>query len=89
MVTELEAPAFADFSVIIQNLGPKQIRIILWAGLLHMCPDLTPQGTYAIINEYLEKHSLKQLTDVVIGGLQQASILANAEGGNDKGEAKR
>lgn len=88
MVEGLNAPAFADFSKVIEELGPKQIRVILWAGLLHMLPELTPKETYPIINEYLEKHTLRDLTEVVIKGLQEASILSKELGGSDQGEAQ-
>ena len=89
MVEALEAPAFTGFSKVIEELGPKHIRIIIWAGLLHMLPDLTPKETYGIINEYLETNSLRDLTDVAIRGLQEASILSKEFGGNDQGEAKK
>ena len=88
MVEGLEAPAFVDFAKVMEKLGPKQMRIILWAGLLHMNPDLTPKDMYPIINDYLEKHSLEELTQVVIKALQEASILASEVGGSGQGEGK-
>lgn len=88
MVEGLNAPAFVDFAKVIEELGPKQIRIILWAGLLHMIPDITPKDTFKIIDEYLENHTLKDLTEVVIRALQEASILAKDVGGTDLGEEK-
>lgn len=87
MVEGLGAPAFVDFAAVMEKLGPKQMRIILWAGLLHMLPALTPKDMYPIINEYLEKHSMEELTNVVVQGLQEASILSKS-GGNDQGEVK-
>lgn len=87
MVEGLNAPAFVDFAKVIETLGPKQIRVILWAGLLHMMPELTPKETFKIIDEYLEKKTLKDLTEVVVRALQEASILAKDVGGTDPGEA--
>lgn len=86
MVDGLEAPAFVDFAKVMEQLGPKQMRIILWAGLLHMIPDMTPKDMFPLINEYLEKHTLEDLTLVVIKALQEASILSKE--GSDTGEAK-
>lgn len=87
MVEGLDAPAFVDFAAVMEKLGPKQMRIILWAGLLHMLPDLTPKDMYPIINEYLEKHTMEDLTNIVVKALQEASILSKV-GGNDQGEVK-
>ena len=87
MVEGLEAPAFIDFAAVMEKLGPKQMRIILWAGLLHMLPELTPKDMFPIINEYLDKHSMEDLTTVVVKSLQEASILSKG-GGNDQGEVK-
>lgn len=87
MVEGLEAPAFVDFAAVMEKLGPKQMRIILWAGLLHMLPDLKPKDMYPIINEYLEKHTMEELTNIVVKALQEASILSKG-GGNDQGEVK-
>ncbi|MCK9310672.1 MAG: hypothetical protein M0P26_00175 [Bacteroidales bacterium] len=75
MVEGLGTPAFAELAQAMENLGPKQMRIILWAGLLHMAPELTPKDLYPIINEYLEKHTFEDLAAVVVKGLQEASIL--------------
>lgn len=86
MVEGLEAPAFVDFAKVMEKLGPKQMRIIIWAGLLHMLPDITPKEVFPIINEYLESHSLEDLTNIVVKGLQQASILGK-DMGDDQGEA--
>jgi hypothetical protein len=88
MVEGLGAPAFVDFANVMEKLGPKQMRIILWAGLLHMNPDLTPKDMYPIINDYLEKHSLEELTEIVVKALQEASILSKGVGGPDQGEEK-
>jgi hypothetical protein len=88
MVEGLEAPAFVDFAKVMEQLGPKQMRIILWAGLLHMLPELTPKDMFPIINEYLEKRTLEDLTLVVIKALQEASILSKEGAGSDTGEAK-
>lgn len=87
MVDGLGAPAFVDFAAVMEKLGPKQMRIILWAGLTHMIPDLTPEDMFPIINEYLEKHSMEDLTNVVVKSLQEASILSKG-GGPDQGEVK-
>lgn len=87
MVDGLDAPAFVDFAKVMEKLGPKQIRIIIWAGLLHMMPDITPKDVFPIINEYLEKHSLEDLTNIVVKGLQQASILGSGLE-EDQGEVK-
>lgn len=87
MVEALEAPAFTDFSNVVQKLGPKQMRIILWAGLLHAKPDLELKDTFAIINEYLEEKSMDDFAQVIITALQEASILGKG-GGSDPGEAK-
>lgn len=86
MVEALGAPAFADFAKVIEKLGPKQIRMILWAGLLHMDPEITPKDVYPILNAYLEKNSLEDLTGIVVQALQEASILSK-EMGDDLGEA--
>lgn len=86
MVEGLGAPAFVDFAKVMEKLGPKQMRIIIWAGLLHMLPELTQKEVYAIIDEYLETHNLEDLSGVVIQGLQEASILGGS--GADRGEVK-
>jgi len=88
MVEGLGTPAFAELAQAMENLGPKQMRIILWAGLLHMAPELTPKDLYPIINEYLEKHTFEDLAAVVVKGLQEASILNTGNSRKpDQGEA--
>ena len=85
MTEALEAPAFTDLENALQKLGPKQIRMILWAGLLHKFPDLSQKDVIPIINEYMEDHDMGQLSEIVIKALTEASILG---GGSDQGEAK-
>ena len=86
MMTEaLGAPAFTDLEEVLQKLGPKQIRLILWAGLLHKFPELSQKDVVGIINEYLEDHDIGELSEVVIKALAEASILG---GGSDQGEVK-
>ena len=77
MVEALEAPAFIDFENIIKKLGPKQMRMILWAGLIHQIPGLQPAGVIPIINEFMETRSMADLTEIVIKALQEASILGS------------
>ena len=89
MVEGLGTPAFAELAQAMENLGPKQMRMILWAGLLHMYPDLTPKDMFPIINEYLEKHTFEDLATVVVKALQEASILnAGNSRKTDQGEAE-
>lgn len=88
MVEALEAPAFTDFADVVQKLGPKQMRIILWAGLLHMKPDMKLSDTFAIINEYIDANSMDKFAQVIITALQEASILGKG-GGTDPGEVKK
>ena len=89
MVEGLGTPAFADLAQAMENLGPRQIRIILWAGLLHMNPDLTPKDLFPIINEYLEKHTFEDLAKIVVKALQEASILNAGESRKpDQGEGE-
>jgi hypothetical protein len=80
MVEALEAPAFVDFDKIIKKLGPKQMRMILWAGLTHQIPDLKPSDVIPIINEFMETKTMADLSEIVIKALQEASILGT--GGN-------
>lgn len=82
MVEALETPAFSDFGKIVEKLGPKTLRIILWAGLLHENPGLKQADVFPIINEYLESHSMTELSEVVLNALTESSIL-----GGDTGEA--
>jgi hypothetical protein len=64
------------------NLGPEQLQILVWAGLLHKFPRLTLAEAEAIIDEYTEEHGLEDLVNVVMRGIQEASVF----GRSDKGE---
>ena len=84
--TALDAPAFADFDKIINELGPKQLRVILWAGLLHKYPDLKSdsQEMFGIMDNYLDTHDMESLGNVVGNALMASGILGDS--GEDKGE---
>lgn len=93
MVEALEAPAFVDFDKIIKKLGPKQMRMIIWAGLLHQVPGLTPADVIPIINEFMQTKGMPELTEIVIKALQEASILGSGgepvtESGGDNPKAR-
>jgi hypothetical protein len=82
MVEALETPAFSDFGKIVSRMGPKTMRVMIWAGLLHDNPGLRQEDVKKIINEYMETHSLEDLTEVLMSALNESSLL-----GGDKGEA--
>jgi hypothetical protein len=84
--TALDAPAFADFDKILNELGPAHLRIILWAGLLHKYPTMGVNSPemFQVMDDYLEDHSLEDLGNVVGQALMASGIIGQQEA--DKGE---
>lgn len=87
LTTELNAPAFSDFDKIIQELGPKHLKVILWAGLLHKFPTLKPESNemYELMDEYLDGHSIADLSEIVGQALIASGIISteNVEGAKE------
>jgi hypothetical protein len=87
LTTELDAPAFSDFDKIIQELGPKHLKVILWAGLIHKFPTLKPESNemYDIMDEYLDGHTISELSEIVGQALIASGIISteNAEGATE------
>jgi hypothetical protein len=86
MTEELGVSAFSEFSEVMKKLGPKTLRIMLWAGLLHSNPTLKPADVFPILNEYVDQFGMDALAEVIVNALTEASILGN--GRNDPGEVK-
>jgi len=86
----LDTPAFSDFDRIISEIGPKHLRKILWAGLLHKFPNLTDQDMFQIMDGYLEGHSIAELSDVVGKALLASGIISAPQDyqGDDTGEVQ-
>lgn len=84
--TALNAPSFSDFDKIINELGPRHLRVILWAGLLHKYPSLgvDSREMFTIMDGYLEEHSLEDLGNIVGQALMASGVIAQQ--GEDKGE---
>ena len=89
LTTALNAEAFSDFENIVSKLGPKHLRIILWAGLIDKYPSLEPNSKemYRIMDEYLEDHDIANLSDVVGKALLASGIISSGQPGDDTGEA--
>lgn len=84
LTSALNAEAFEDFEKIVNKIGPKHIRIILWAGLIHKDPDISTNEVYNLIDTYLENHTMSDLSELIGKALAISGIL----GGSDPGEEK-
>jgi hypothetical protein len=78
--------SFADFDIILRKLGPKQIRLMLWAGLLHKFPNLQPSEVGSIISDFMQEKQLPEITVLISNGLVEAGFISMQ--GADKGETK-
>lgn len=78
--------SFLDFDMVLRKLGPKQLRLMLWAGLLHKFPDIQPSEVGAIISEFMQEKPLAELTTIISKGLEEAGFIST--GKSDKGETK-
>jgi hypothetical protein len=87
MAHALNAPAFSQFDKIMANLGPYEIRMILWAGLLHKNPNLKKEDVGELIDEYMETHSMEELTEVIMTALTEGSVFGGKKA--DTGEAQK
>lgn len=85
MALALNAPAFSDFDRIMAKLGPVEIRLIIWAGLLHKFPNIKKDDVSELIEEYLEEHEVPDLTELVMTALTEASVFSRK---SDTGETK-
>lgn len=83
LTSALDAPAFTDFEKIVNQLGPKHLRMILWAGLIHKFPEMTPSDVIPLIDEYLETKDISDLSKLVGEALTASGIIKE---GADKGE---
>jgi hypothetical protein len=83
LAVALGAPAFSDFDKIMAKLGPTEIRIIIWAGILHKFPNIKKEQVSDIIDEYMETSDINTLTDLVMTALTEASVFGRK---SDKGE---
>jgi len=80
----LGVESFADFDIVLRRLGPKQLRILLWAGFLHKFPDMQPGEVGKIMSEFMDGKSIADITTPISEGLKAAGFIA--ERGNDPGE---
>lgn len=88
MTEALGTPAFSQFdqAININNIGPVQLRIIIWAGLLPKYPELKQEDVSDLIDQYREKHGVSELYILVGNLLIEAGLLGKK--GSDKGEVK-
>lgn len=87
LTTALDAEAFSDFENIVSKLGPKHLRIIVWAGLIDKYPSLQANSKemYTIMDDYLEGHDIAALSDIVGKALLASGIISSGQG-DDMGE---
>lgn len=87
----LDAPAFMDIDRVInpKNLGPVQIKLMLWAGLIHKYPDLQKEKVPELIDIFLETHCMKDLSLVISNALMASGLLGSNGTGADTGEVSK
>jgi len=85
MMEALEAPSFSDFDKGFSKLGPRSVRMMVWAGLLHKFPLLKKEEVAGIITSYLENNSLESLTAVLNKALLEGNILTSSAGEKTEG----
>lgn len=83
---ELNIETFTQFNNALNMMGPKKLRIMLWAGLLHKFPDLKPEEVSKIIDEYKENNPVGGIPEAVLKGLREAQIIGEIKG-VDTGES--
>jgi hypothetical protein len=86
MCEALGAETFGDFDLALGKLGPKTLRLILWAGFLHKFPNLKKEEVSGIIDQFGESNSKADMFPIVMNALKEAGLIADR--GNDTGEAK-
>jgi len=82
----LNIESFMDFDIVLRRLGPKQLRLMLWAGLLYKFPTLQPSEVGAIISEFMQENPLSDVTAIISKGLEEAGFISTKVA--DKGEMK-
>lgn len=82
----LNIESFMDFDIVLRRLGPKQLRLMLWAGLIHKFPEMQPSEVGTIISEFMQENPLSEVTSIISKGLEEAGFISTR--GLDKGETK-
>lgn len=82
----LNAHSFADFDNVLNSarVGFKEIRIVIWAGLLHKYPDMKKEDVAELINIYMENHVMSELSGLVGNALSDSEMFKKK--GVDTGE---
>jgi len=84
----LGVDTFAEFDEVLRKPGPRHIRVMLWAGLLHIRPELKPEYTGNIITEFLEDgNNLSGVSIAISNGLKEGGFIGDR--GNDPGEVQQ
>lgn len=86
----LNAPAFVDLDRVLhpKNVGPVQIRLILWAGMIHKHPELQKDDVKKLINQFVEENGMRELSTRINKALIASGLLGDAKQGADTGEVK-
>lgn len=70
------------------RLGPVEMKILVWAGLLHKYPKLKQEEASDIIDEYMEDHTIEDLSNIVMDAIQNASVFGRPDKGENPPEAE-
>lgn len=87
----LNAPAFVDLDRVLnpKNVGPVQIKLMLWAGLIHRHPELKKEDVPKLIDKFLETNGMIELSARINKALIASGLLGEVgKPGADTGEVK-